>query len=589
MRYKKLSIFKICFAVSFFYFLLLPANISVTYAASLTSVSDFISTSISATTSTHTLQFTATNAIPLSGKIVITPQSGAFTIPPAFDYTDVDFAVATTGSFTDRSLALIPSGTEDGILVVSGTSGSITVTLNSSQGIGQGDDVQIELGDNATFGVVGDELFVNPQTVGSYRVSVATYDQLDVPIDNAKAMIAVVNPVTINVGILAQAPILSNGFPSGQIAAGNDVVELSVNTNEASNCRYATTTPVVYESMTNTFSSTGGTLHTTVVTNLQDGTSYIYYVRCIDTSDNANLTDFPISFSLKSTPSGTSSGGTSSGSGTSNTGGGSGSGGRGGVGAFLGGSQFLYRASVSLQGWSSPLSVITILKDGEEESVIQSNNEGVFENSVRNLERGTYTFVVYALDSKKRKSASFSSTLSLGQGSNNAISNIVTPPTIELQKDTVPIGEKVFVFGESVPGSTIEFFVKRQSNVFSVGDAKRFTASSTRGVPNIPDGFWEVSFDTTSFTKGTYEVQARSILSEQAESDFSRVLFLGIGEEPSPDFSLRADINKDGKVNLVDFSILLVHWNTSDADSDINSDGIVGLSDFSIILFYWTG
>jgi hypothetical protein len=62
-----------------------------------------------------------------------------------------------------------------------------------------------------------------------------------------------------------------------------------------------------------------------------------------------------------------------------------------------------------------------------------------------------------------------------------------------------------------------------------------------------------------------------------------------VGETAGPDFGLRADLNKDGKVNLVDFSILLVYWKTSDANADINSDGAVNLGDFSIMLFYWTG
>ena len=52
---------------------------------------------------------------------------------------------------------------------------------------------------------------------------------------------------------------------------------------------------------------------------------------------------------------------------------------------------------------------------------------------------------------------------------------------------------------------------------------------------------------------------------------------------------LIGDLNGDGKVNLVDFSILLTHWNTSDSIADLDSSGNVGLPDFSIMLFYWTG
>jgi hypothetical protein len=54
-----------------------------------------------------------------------------------------------------------------------------------------------------------------------------------------------------------------------------------------------------------------------------------------------------------------------------------------------------------------------------------------------------------------------------------------------------------------------------------------------------------------------------------------------------------ADLNRDGKVNLTDFSILLFWWNTdggtSDPSADINGDKKVNLTDFSILLFNWTG
>ena len=52
------------------------------------------------------------------------------------------------------------------------------------------------------------------------------------------------------------------------------------------------------------------------------------------------------------------------------------------------------------------------------------------------------------------------------------------------------------------------------------------------------------------------------------------------------------DINKDGKIDIVDFSILLYFWhdvNISNPCADINQDGKVELTDFSIMLYWWTG
>jgi len=50
--------------------------------------------------------------------------------------------------------------------------------------------------------------------------------------------------------------------------------------------------------MTNTFGTTGGTAHSSVVSGLANGQSYTYYVRCQDTAGNANVGDLAISFSV---------------------------------------------------------------------------------------------------------------------------------------------------------------------------------------------------------------------------------------------------------------------------------------------------
>lgn len=51
------------------------------------------------------------------------------------------------------------------------------------------------------------------------------------------------------------------------------------------------------------------------------------------------------------------------------------------------------------------------------------------------------------------------------------------------------------------------------------------------------------------------------------------------------------DINSDGKVNLIDFSIAAYWYGkpSPPANVDFNADGKVNLIDFSIMAFYWTG
>ena len=94
-------------------------------------------------------------------------------------------------------------------------------------------------------------------------------------------------------------PARSGGLPGGTLSSGTTQATLSLTTDQAAICAYATSAGVAYGSMTNTFSVTGGTAHSTVVTGLQDGGSYSYYVRCQDNATGAvNSDDYAISFSV---------------------------------------------------------------------------------------------------------------------------------------------------------------------------------------------------------------------------------------------------------------------------------------------------
>jgi Concanavalin A-like lectin/glucanases superfamily/Bacterial Ig domain len=99
-------------------------------------------------------------------------------------------------------------------------------------------------------------------------------------------------------GADATAPVLSNAQPSGVLAVGTAQTTLSLSSDENATCRYATTAGTAYGSMPNTFGTTGGTAHSTLVSGLANGQSYRYYVRCQDTAGNANAADLAISFSV---------------------------------------------------------------------------------------------------------------------------------------------------------------------------------------------------------------------------------------------------------------------------------------------------
>lgn len=92
-------------------------------------------------------------------------------------------------------------------------------------------------------------------------------------------------------------PVRSQGTPSGALSAGVMQTVISLSTNESATCKYGATS-AAYASMANVFSTTGGVSHSASVAGLSNGTSYSYYVRCVDSAGNANADDYIIAFSV---------------------------------------------------------------------------------------------------------------------------------------------------------------------------------------------------------------------------------------------------------------------------------------------------
>lgn len=91
-------------------------------------------------------------------------------------------------------------------------------------------------------------------------------------------------------------PLRSDGAPAGTLPSSTTQVTITLSTNEAATCRYATTPGVVFDSMPNTFSLTGGVGHAHQVNGLVDEQTYTYYIKCQDTAGNTNEDDYEISF-----------------------------------------------------------------------------------------------------------------------------------------------------------------------------------------------------------------------------------------------------------------------------------------------------
>ena len=154
-------------------------------------------------------------------------------------------------------------------------------------------------------------------------------------------------------------------------------------------------------------------------------------------------------------------------------------------------------------------------------------------------------------------------------------------PSILVTPNPVNPGETLTASGYALPNATV-----------SLQNGKlRSTIMKDISVTSNASGLWTTTVDTASFSVGTYQIRAKSAQEGGATTNWSEYTFYGVGK--TAEVPINADLNRDGKVNLIDFSILLFWWNSNGGDSDppadINRDSKVSLTDFSIMLFAWTG
>lgn len=97
-------------------------------------------------------------------------------------------------------------------------------------------------------------------------------------------------------GIDNRPPEASAGAPSGELPEGPSEVTLSLETNEAATCRFATTPGQRFRDMVDTFGATGGTLHQHDLGTLSGDRLHAYYIRCADTKGNTMGQDHLIVF-----------------------------------------------------------------------------------------------------------------------------------------------------------------------------------------------------------------------------------------------------------------------------------------------------
>ncbi|MEA1924604.1 MAG: hypothetical protein U9M95_01915, partial [Candidatus Altiarchaeota archaeon] len=93
-------------------------------------------------------------------------------------------------------------------------------------------------------------------------------------------------------------PTRTNPSPTGTLNAGTTSTNISLTTNIPAICLYSNVSGTNYTDMTDTFTYTNSTNHSTEVSELENGKPYIYYIRCNSIYGYVNVDDWNISFSI---------------------------------------------------------------------------------------------------------------------------------------------------------------------------------------------------------------------------------------------------------------------------------------------------
>jgi cysteine-rich repeat protein len=258
---------------------------------------------------------------------------------------------------------------------------------------------------------------------------------------------------------------------------------------------------------------------------------------------------------------------------------GGGSTGGGGSSSSGGKDNVLGETQVTLQGKAYPNVTVNILEDGESVGTVRTNSRAEFLFNL-GTEPGTVSFSFWANDSSANRSSTFTTTFDVTQGAVTSVNGIMIPPTIRTTTTQVNPGAVVRFEGQTIPSATVEVSIDNGARTLTT------TSDAT--------GKWSIDLNTTGLSVATHTAKARFIEGTgtlRRESTYGSILQLFVGVEGRP--TSNADLNRDGKVNLIDFSILVFWWGTpggnSNPPADINSNAKVGLEDFSILLFNWTG
>lgn len=233
---------------------------------------------------------------------------------------------------------------------------------------------------------------------------------------------------------------------------------------------------------------------------------------------------------------------------------------------------------VQFSGLAAPNGTVIIKRGGVNIQTSSANAQAGFSVTLTSQPTGQQSYEVTGQDASGLALAPITFALNLVHSTTTAVSGVFLGPSIQLDKTSVTLGAAVTAAGATAPNSVITVVIPPT--------LKRYQSTAAA------DGTWSVTINTDDLGPGSYGATARASQPGNQLSALSATVAFAVDAADVCDDKNTADVNCDGNVDLVDFSILLFYWqetNPTNARVGINGDGRVAIEDFSIMLYQWTG
>jgi hypothetical protein len=260
-------------------------------------------------------------------------------------------------------------------------------------------------------------------------------------------------------------------------------------------------------------------------------------------------------------------------------GGGSAGGSSGSNTGFNPGSEEGSDTKVVVRGKAYPNADVHILLDGVTIGIVNADSKADFYFETTDVSAGVASFGFWSEDVNGLKSTLLTLTFRVTSGAVTTIAGVYIAPSIDTDKKSVRQGEDILIFGQTVPGTTVNIHINSEEEHI-------VSASST------DEGAWDFTFNTEPLEEDFHTAKAYfeiEVDGNTIQSGFSKSVSFAVSQLGGEAVCPEADLNQDGRVNLTDFSILLYYWGTDNPCADQNQNGSVELIDFSIMMYYWTG